>query len=63
MKRFIANVLWVILSIPFYVLILASCFYSACLTKIFKWFGEKIVPFDWIDKLDSWIYNKKQEWL
>ena len=63
MRKHLINILWIIVSIPFYILVFGCCLYSMCLHKVFKPVNEKVEPYNWIDTLDSWVFNLKNKWL
>ena len=62
MSKFFANLLWVALALPFYVLILICCFYSCLLCLIFCNMTQ-IESYEWVDKMNTWMRNTKNVWL
>ena len=62
MKRYCINFLWIVVALPFYLLIIVACLYSHLLT-IMCASMESVKPLDWIDKLDSICYKLKNKYL
>lgn len=62
MKKHLFNILWIIAATPFYVLIGACCLYSMLILECFK-HVEDVEPYNWVDTLDSWVFNLKNKWL
>lgn len=63
MRKHLVNILWVIVAIPFYILVLACCLYSMSLCRTFIRINKKVETYNWIDTLDSWVFNLKNKWL
>ena len=63
MKKHIVNIAWAIIAIPFYLLILMCCIYARFIQFVFNGLGKKIEAYEWIDELDTWVFNKKNKWL
>lgn len=63
MRKHLINILWIIVAIPFYILVLVSCLYSTFLCKTFICINEKVEVYNWLDALDSWVFKLKKKWL
>lgn len=63
MKRYCINFLWIVVVLPFYLILIVACLYSYLLTILFANAGTKVAPFDWIDKLDTICYELKNKYL
>ena len=62
MRKHLFNILWIIVATPFYVLIGACCLYSMLILQSFKPV-EDVEPYNWVDALDTWLFNLKNKWL
>lgn len=61
MKKFIVNAVWLIAAVPFYALILLCTAWSELVIKnLGRLFGDA-EPYEWIDKVDEYIYNKVED--
>lgn len=57
-KRFIANVVVLILVTPMYILGTVAKIYDTLWSPVYKLIGKlKVEPYKWFDKLDTWMYN------
>lgn len=61
MKKFIVSAVWLIVSVPFYVLILLCTAWSVLVIKNLGRLFDDAEPYEWIDKVDGYIYNKVKE--
>lgn len=61
MKKFIVSAVWLIVSVPFYVLILLCTAWNALVFKNLGRLFDDAEPYEWIDKVDGYIYNKVKE--
>lgn len=65
MKKFIVNAVWLIAAVPFYALILLCTAWSALVFKnlgrLFRRLFNNREPYEWIDKVDEYIYNKVKD--
>ena len=65
MKKFIVSAVWLIVSVPFYALILLCTAWSALVFKnlgrLFIRFFNDREPYEWIDTVDEYIYNKVKD--
>ena len=62
MKKFFANILCLILGIPFYGLVLICCFYSFLWSLILNKM-QGVEAYEWFDKINTWMRNTKNVWL
>lgn len=58
--RFIYNFTWLILAIPFYILILLNCIYTNIMLMI-DW--GKYKPYKWVALLDRWMAYVRRTWI
>lgn len=65
MKKFIVSAVWLIVSVPFYALILLCTTWSALVFKnlgrLFRRFFNDREPYEWIDTVDEYIFNKVKD--
>lgn len=62
MKKFFANILCLILGIPFYGLVLICCFYSFLWSLILNKM-QGIEAYEWFDRLNKWVRKYKNKFL
>lgn len=61
MKKFIANAVWLIISVPYYAFVLLCTAWSVLVIKNLGRLFNDAEPYEWIDKVDEYIYNKVKE--
>lgn len=61
MKKFIVSAVWLIVSVPFYALILLCTAWSVLVFNNLGWLFNSTEPYKWIDKVDEYIYNKVKD--
>ena len=61
MKKFIVSAVWLIVAAPFYVLVLLCTAWSALVFNNLGWLFNDTEPYEWIDKVDEYIYNKVKD--
>lgn len=61
MKKFIVSAVWLIVSVPFYALIILCTAWNALVFKNLGRLFNISEPYKWIDKVDEYIYNKVKD--
>lgn len=63
MRKFIANAVWLIVAVPFYVLILLCTAWSVLVFTGIGQLFNKTEPYKWIDRVDEYVYDKAKSLL
>ena len=61
MKKFIVSAAWLIVAAPFYLLILLCTAWSVLVFNSLGWLFNDTEPYEWIDKVDEYIYSKVKD--
>jgi len=53
MKRFLINVIFIVIGLPFYLIALILIVYVAIMRFLFAPIACSVEPYEWLDKLDT----------
>ena len=63
MKRFLINVIFIVIGLPFYLIALILIVYVAIMRFLFALIACSVEPYKWLDKLDTHFYETMKEYL
>ena len=63
MKRFLINVIFIVIGLPFYLIALILIVYVAIMRFWFALITCRAKPYEWLDKLDAHFYETMKEYL
>lgn len=63
MKRFLINVIFIVIGLPFYLIALILIVYVAIMRFLFTLIACSVEPYEWLDKLDEYFFETMKEYL
>lgn len=63
MKRFLGNLLWLIVALPFYAIALLMCAYAFIVLTAVGIVFDKLKPYNMVEKIDDYIYKQVKKYI
>ena len=62
MKRFLINVIFIVIGLPYYLMALILVIYIAIMRFLFAPIAASTKPYDWVDRFDTRCYGMFKEY-